>query len=339
VVRRVETGVLILGRHTQDLHHPEREEDGAGGGAGPGTDREHTDELHAELRTAAAHEGSVVVLAGAVHAAGELLVGEEAGGDHAPHAAEEVHGGGVQGVVNLELEEELGGAVVNEGADEADEDGGPGIHDGAGAGDGDETSEDAVEGGGDVGGVLERDMDGEGGSTAGAGGEGGGDGGAGGVLHVLEREGGHGVETVPAEPQDEGTESGEDGGVAGHVLHLTGAGREAAGAGTKSDGAHERGAATSHVHDAGAGEVDQAVGAERELRPPRGEEAVRAPAPVHDDGVDEGSQGEGVAQVGGEGATLSDGTLGEREARRRRGMCDVSGWPRGLVRREDSRAK
>ena len=309
MVGSVKTGILVLGGDAEHLGNLEDAEDNGGGGAHPGSDDEDTNNLHAELLTTATHQGAVVFRRFAVDAASELLVCEESGGEDTPDTAEEVHGGGVEGVVNLKLEEQLGGAVVHEGTDETDENSGPGVDDGAGTGDGDETCEDTVEGGGDVGGVLEGDVDAEGGGTASARREGGGHGGTGGVAHVLEGEGGDGVEAIPAEPEDEGAEGSEDGGVALHLLNLTGARGEAAGAWAEEDGTHEGSGTTSHVHNTGTSEIDHAVSAHVRLVDPAREETVIAPAPVHDNGVNEAGEGDGVGKVSGESAALGDGAL------------------------------
>mmetsp|Transcript_18649 Transcript_18649/g.29851 ORF Transcript_18649/g.29851 Transcript_18649/m.29851 type:complete len:346 (-) Transcript_18649:25-1062(-) len=255
-------------------------------------------------------------------------------------------GRGVQGVVHLKLEEESGGAIVDEAADAANQDGRPGIDHRAGTRDGDEAGEDAVQGGGDIGRVLERDVDGEGGGAAGTGGEGGGDRCAGSVLHVLEREGGDRVEAIPAEPQDESAEGGENGGVPGHRLDLAGAGGEATRTGAKDDGTHQGCGAASHVYDARTGEIDQPSAAHPHVRllvacGPRGHEAIGAPAPVHDGGVDEAGQDEGVGEVSGERASLGNGARddgggggGEGPLKHPHGIVSVVRFPLNPVHEE-----
>ena len=129
------------------------------------------------------------------------------------------------------------------------------------------------------------------------------------ILHVLECEGGDRVESVPPEPENESSEGSKNSRVARHILDLASAGSKASSTGTKEDGTHECSTTTGHVDNTRAGEVNQAVGAHVRFVDPSREEAVRAPAPVHNAGVDEASKSEGVGQVGGEGATLSNSAL------------------------------
>eukprot|EP00959_Pyramimonas_sp_CCMP1952_P460356 9479715-Pyramimonas_sp.AAC.3 len=153
--------------------------------------------------------------------------------------------------------------------------------------------------------------------------EGGCDGDALGDAHVGEGEGGHGVESVPAEPQDEGAERGEDGGVAGHVDDTAVLG-EASAAGAQEDGAHESSPTASHVHDAGAREVDEAVSADHGVVgvvllatvvrvavavAEGGQPALAGPAPVHHHGVGKAGDPDAVHHVSDELAALGDGAL------------------------------
>ncbi len=131
---------------------------------------------------------------------------------------------------------------------------------------------------------------------------------------ALQAEGGAGVETVPAEPQDEGAERLESLVAAVKIVHLPV--HEAAGAGTDDDGSDKTGEAANHVHHTAARKVDEAVGVRglAEDRPgfavsvgagaPRRKKAL-APHPVGDDGVDEHGEDAGVDEVGAGAGALS----------------------------------
>ena len=71
-------------------------------------------------------------------------------------------------------------------------------------------------------------------------------------------------------------------------------------------GTDEAGDAAGHVHDARAGEVDDA--ADKVIGVEGGEEASRVPDPVDDDRVDEAGDEERVDEVGAKLAALSDST-------------------------------
>ena len=150
MVRRIEPRVLIFGRNAKKLGHFQDEEDEAGGDTGPGGNREETDNLNTELLSTASHQGAVIISALSIHTADELLVGKKAGGDETPHTTEEVDGRRVKRVVNLKLEEELGGTIVNKGSNETDDNGSPSVDNRAGASDGDKTSKDAIQRRGDI---------------------------------------------------------------------------------------------------------------------------------------------------------------------------------------------
>ena len=121
-----------------------------------------------------------------------------------------------------------------------------------------------------------------------------------------------GVEAVPAEPEEEGAEDLEGCRVAaevgvGNTLFET--------AETRTDDlcTDHGGHTTSHVHDAGSGEVDHT--AHHGGRVPAAEEAGRIPDPVDDDGVDEANDDSAVDEVSTELATLGDSTRDDGGAR------------------------
>ena len=282
-----------------------------GAAARPCGDGDDAHELDAELLAATAVERSVVHLRSlhGVRVFEEGLGGEQASRDDAPHAAEEVHRGGVQRVVDLEHLEAHRRAVVHGRGNHADEEGGVRLHHGARRGDGHQAGEDAVEGGRHVGRVAQRHVNDEREHATGAGGQCGGHRCALGDGHVHERQRRHRVEAVPAEPQDEGAQGRQHGGVAGHVHHGAVL-AEAAAAGAQEDGAHKRRTTTAHVHHTGAREVDQAVATHHRLvLVPGRQPALAAPAPVHHHGVNEAGEDDGVDEVRLEVASLSHGAL------------------------------
>mmetsp|Transcript_26222 Transcript_26222/g.66554 ORF Transcript_26222/g.66554 Transcript_26222/m.66554 type:complete len:470 (-) Transcript_26222:119-1528(-) len=246
------------------------------------------------------HDAEVLAFAveeAAAGAAGVVRHREEGGGDASPEATAAVHSEGVEGIVDLELELESGPAKIHEAADDPDEHGVPGQHGGAARGDGDEAGEDPVAQRGEVPDVVQLlagehcDHPAEGGGERGA------DGGArggGGVALGSDGEGRARVEAVPAHPQYEGAERLQHRGVTadgdGGAVQV-----EAPRPGPDDQCAPEGGDAAGHVHDARAGEVDDAaqVGVLVGGRRP----AVRVPHPVHDDGVDEAGDDRGVHDI------------------------------------------
>mmetsp|Transcript_54472 Transcript_54472/g.133155 ORF Transcript_54472/g.133155 Transcript_54472/m.133155 type:complete len:376 (-) Transcript_54472:64-1191(-) len=225
----------------------------------------------------------------------------------------------VQGVVDLELEEEPARAVEDCAARRPNDAGHPRVHDGARARDAHEACEDAVERHPHVEGLLEESR----------------------VQHPHhaprstsncsveshlgykvakpgESQGRPAVEAVPAEPQNEGAKGHQSGIVRGHRVNCPSDGIEAPLARPERDRAHKPRPATDSVHDARASEVDHTVGLLVEAddgagvavgvgaRAP-GREEAGAPHPVHNDGVDEGGDEDRVHEVGLDLAALRHG--------------------------------
>ena len=196
-------------------------------------------------------------------------------------------------------------------------------------GDADETGEDAVAHGDQVPDVVQRVVQNHGGNATTGGGERRGDGGTRDDASVIgdaafirdEGELRARVEAVPAEPEDEGAEDDERGGVTWHRVHAT-VGSKATGARTDDPRAHQTGDTASQVNDARSGEIEHAATGEKfsppvaSYRPPRTEPTLSRPAPVHDDRVDKRAEKEGVAEVRLELGAFRDGA---RHDRRRRG--------------------
>mmetsp|Transcript_15676 Transcript_15676/g.51018 ORF Transcript_15676/g.51018 Transcript_15676/m.51018 type:complete len:279 (-) Transcript_15676:92-928(-) len=129
------------------------------------------------------------------------------------------------------------------------------------------------------------------------------------------------VEAVPADPEEERAQDHQGHGVAVDGLRVR---AEAAEARPEDRRADARGRAADHVDDAAAREVDDA-----DLEPGRlalghegREEAVAAPDPVDDHGVDEAREDRAVARVRAHGAPLRDGAGDDRRRRRREGELE-----------------
>ena len=324
VVGDVKTDLLLEGIDTEPSEEVEHEEEGDHGGRDPGDDPEDTNELNKEEvgitgATAPGVEPSDVEV-GSVGDGGTGRLGEETDGDAAPHAVGEVDGDGIDGIIDLELEEEGGETAVDPTGNDANEESTVGGDDGGTGGDTDEAGEAAVHGVGKI--VLgltglhlaEESVSEHGGDGTGGGSHGGGDGAKTGNVSVSgggDVKGRTGVESVPSEPEDEGTKDlkgdgvgGEGGGLGeGVAIGIL----ETATTGTKDLGGDESGGTTGHVDDTTAGEVDHTDATERVVGE-GGEETGRGPDGADDDGVDEAGEGKGVAKVGRHLATLGDGT-------------------------------
>ncbi len=212
-------------------------------------------------------------------------------------------------MTHLEHHERLGAVRVHEARDDSDDQGPLGLAGGAPGGDADETGEETVVGGSSVPVVHVELAEEDGGEGAGGSRDGGGRHGLGGdVGRAADRQGGGAVKPEPPEPEDQRAERLEHGGLLGEGVGAT-IFVEAADAGPDDLRGTERGDAAGHVHDARPGEVDHtAVEQEVRHRGEGGGPSPSGPAPVHDDGVDEGGQDDRVDDVGVEGHALGDGS-------------------------------
>mmetsp|Transcript_34905 Transcript_34905/g.25295 ORF Transcript_34905/g.25295 Transcript_34905/m.25295 type:complete len:342 (+) Transcript_34905:80-1105(+) len=296
VLRRVEASLLNLLGHAHADGEVDAHEEDSGGDEHPRDNGKAANHLHAELLAALArlvHVGVGSVLDVGVGA-------EHAGGEKAPRTAHAVHNRGVAGVIDAQPEEDLVADVEHAGADEADHDGHPRLDNRAVGGDGHEAREDAVEAHRHVEHAIE-DLGQEGRGDARHGSS---DGGGHGDLagydgsSARDRERRAAVEPVPPEPQDEDSERLER---LVAVMELGGGAvlLEAASARANNDRANQARHAADHVHDARAGEVDQAVGGAVLVENRAGDavlvgvgapgrEPASAPAPMHNHRVDEG---------------------------------------------------
>ena len=258
VLRAVETNTLSLLVDTHADSVLDCQEEKTSGRDNPHHDHKGANNLHAELLRAAA---SVVhVRVGSV--ADVLVSAEDAHRPAAPHAAEAVDDASVTGVVDLGPEKEVVTGVEDDGCHHTDDERHPRVDHRARRGDANQTRERAVETHRDVPVALDRVAEEDRG-------HGGGRSGDGGVQRNFARqrasagrhhERGAAVEAVPAEPQDEGAESLERRVARVELDRLARVRVEATEARANNDCPHEAREASDHVHDARAGEVDEAVG-------------------------------------------------------------------------------
>mmetsp|Transcript_123331 Transcript_123331/g.349438 ORF Transcript_123331/g.349438 Transcript_123331/m.349438 type:complete len:398 (-) Transcript_123331:498-1691(-) len=135
VLLRVGARILNLVADTEHLQRLQGEEGHDAEEAHPQGDQDDGDDLGPEL---------VAAVEDAVAAVALLLVPEEADREDPPEAAGAVHGEGVHDVVDPKLLEEHRRSLVDEPADEPDDEGLPGLDEGAPRGDGDQAREHAV---------------------------------------------------------------------------------------------------------------------------------------------------------------------------------------------------
>mmetsp|Transcript_20553 Transcript_20553/g.44500 ORF Transcript_20553/g.44500 Transcript_20553/m.44500 type:complete len:506 (-) Transcript_20553:148-1665(-) len=253
----------------------------------------------------------------------QLSVGKETNGKNTPEAVGEVDRNGIDGIINSEADEELGESHVDPSTNGSNDNGGPGGDDRATSGHGDKSTEGTVHGHGQIVGSFSglhgfEDGVGEhGGNTSSGSSHGSGDKAESSGLGRVFTGNGEGrtrVETVPADPEDEGTQNLEGGTVSGKgvgffegvaVLVV-----ESSLTGSKNNGGDQSGATSSHVDNTRSGKIDGSDVLEEVIRVlvEGGEETVGTPNGVDDDWVDESSKEERVAEVGGHLATFGDGS-------------------------------
>jgi len=325
MVRDIQTDFLFERVDAEHTSNPEEVEEGGHEDYHPSEDPEDAANLAQQqvgIRSGTPREepalaATGVAESGSVH---EFATGEESGSDDAPHAVTKVHGDGVDGVIDAKLDQELGHAQVHPSTNGADDDGGPRVDGGSTRRNGDETSEASVHSHGEIVGDFSglpgvNDRVGEHGDDATRGGGEGrcgrGEGSGSGRRGVVDGKSRTGVESVPAEPEGEGSQDlerytvgGEGDGFFEGVAVLV---VEASLTGSEDNGSNKSGRAARHVHDARSGKVDdsdatEGVGVES------GKEATGIPDRVDDDGVNESGQEDGVAKVGSHLTAFGDGT-------------------------------
>ncbi len=295
---RIQTSLLLLGRDPQLAQLLQDEEEDTHQCAHPGSDHNNTDQLAAQQHgTATRVECTVVGQVGlGIGLLDILLLGQQADNNQSPGSAESVHGGGAQGVVDLELQEHGAHSVEDDGTHGTSKDSGPGLNHGAGSGDGHKANQGTVAQGCDVPSLVAEEARCQGGDTTSSTREGGGHSAAGGNAGSGQRagrQGGTGVESVPTEPQKDGTEDKEGGRVAGHINGVAVA-VESAKTGANKDSAHQTREATNHVYDTAAGKVNEANAQQLVSGLPGTKPALVGPGPADNHGVHEGGDEEGV---------------------------------------------
>eukprot|EP00443_Scrippsiella_acuminata_P114026 CAMPEP_0115613844 /NCGR_PEP_ID=MMETSP0272-20121206/21799_1 /TAXON_ID=71861 /ORGANISM="Scrippsiella trochoidea, Strain CCMP3099" /LENGTH=408 /DNA_ID=CAMNT_0003049703 /DNA_START=86 /DNA_END=1311 /DNA_ORIENTATION=- len=278
-------GVLELIPHTQHPQQAQWQKDHHAEARGPNRDEEACEELRAEL---------IAAVECPVPTHSLVWVSEEAQCQDAPEAAYPVNWEGVHHIVNPELLQQHRGALVEQAAHDADHDRLPRLNVGAAGGDRHEACQDPIAEAAHVQelrahnrGPQEKDE-----QTADARrqrGVHGNESGNVGCSLVVHRACAARVEAVPAKPQEEGTKT-----QSGMLVPLEMRFRlwvVSTLPGPDNDSAAERPDSAHHVHEPAACEVNQ-------RRPDHGlafagligevEHPAAAPAPINDDGVDDG---------------------------------------------------
>mmetsp|Transcript_34831 Transcript_34831/g.51974 ORF Transcript_34831/g.51974 Transcript_34831/m.51974 type:complete len:537 (-) Transcript_34831:202-1812(-) len=241
------------------------------------------------------------------HASG---FGKESNSNNTPGAIGKVNRYCIYSVVNPELDKETGETVVHKSTDETNDQCGPGCNNGAASGDSNKAGKGSVHCHGEVisclaGLPLLNDSGEEHGSNATSGGSNGGSDSTESSNSSRSRasnsQSGARVESVPSEPKNESSKNLKRDGVGRERFWLRERNSisvvEASDTRSENLGGDESGGPSSHVHHAGASKVDHTHTQRRILVECR-EEAVSSPDGVHNDGVDESSEEDGVAEVG-----------------------------------------
>jgi len=263
----VKASVLFLLRDPEEIGVLEDSEDRSHGTQRPDGNDEEGEDLKTEKSTVAMlplgveDTTSMVRDSLTVGFLDVVLGGEETDADETPGTAEGVHVDRFQRIIDLELEQELAAVVEDDGTDHPDEDRRPRHDDRGRCRNGDETTKETVANSHEVPGTREEVGVEEGGQGTTTGGQGGGHGRTrhdvgvdnGSLTHDIA-EGARG-EAVPAEPQDEGTQTQQGCRVTGHRDRFA-FGVEAAPARTDEVSPGQASPTTNHMDDTTAGEVN-----------------------------------------------------------------------------------
>ena len=331
----IQTERFFLDGGAEQVHLLHQHEEGTEHAARPGCDDNDTANLRAQELTVATVEDTRAV--DAKDFGDVVFLGHETNPEDAKGTAEAVHRRRFEGIVNLELEQELAGEVNDHGTEHTANKRGPRFGGGATGGDGDETGERAVADGDQIPHVVQVVVERHGGETTTSGSESGGDGSARDDARGSrgnQAELGTRVEAVPADPQDEGTENDERSGVTRHRVDAA-VRSETARTRTNNPRTHQTSATANHVYNAGTGEIEHtrvekfsAVGS------PRTQPAFSRPAPVHDARVNKAGEEEGVSEVRLEARALGD--RARHDGRRRRGEGPLEQETRDVIRGFDA---
>lgn len=223
VVRDIKSNFLFQGIDTEHSESHKGIEERSHDGKDPGADPQDGKELN-QKEVPVLEVGDEDSLVGSAESSNSLEfgIGEKTDGENSPSSAGEVDRDGVDSVINLHGDEELGESVVDESGNNSNANGGPWVDNRASSGDTDKTSEGSVHGHGKIVGgfsgllgfnetVKEHGTD-----TSRGSGKGGGDGtegGSGGGVFAGNGQGRSRVESVPSEPEDESTQDLKGNGV------------------------------------------------------------------------------------------------------------------------------
>ena len=223
VVRNIKSNFLFQGIDTEHSEGHKGVEERSHDGKDPGADPQDGEELNQKEVPVleVGDEDSLVCIAESSNIL-ESGIGEKTDGENSPSTAGEVDRDGVNSVINLHGDEELGESVVDQTGDNTNANGGPWVDNRASSGDTDKTSEGSVHGHGKiVGGFsglfgFNETVKEHGSDTSTGSGKSGGDGtegGSGGGGIAGNGQGRSRVESVPSEPEDESTQDLEGDGV------------------------------------------------------------------------------------------------------------------------------
>jgi len=319
VVRDIKSNFFLKRIDTEDSGHVQKVEERSHDGTNPYADPDNGDELAQKKLAASSKEQSVAI--GGVSGNGlETGVSEKTNSEDSPGSVSEVDRDGIDGIIDLHVDEEFGESVVDASSNDSDDNSGPRVDGGASSSDGNKTSEGTVHGHGQIirdftsllgfdGAIQEH-----GGNTSTCSGKGGSDGtkgGSGGGVGVGDDQSRSGVESVPSEPQDEGSEDLEGSGVGrevgGGLKGISVVIIESSSARSKDDGGDKGSSSSSHVDNTGSSEIDHTNAKER-LGGERGDETVGTPDGSDNDGVDKCGEEKRVAEVGGHLASFGNGS-------------------------------
>lgn len=304
VLRRVEASELKVLRDTKlasELENKHKRDDEC---RDPGEDAEASDELGGNL------DATSTVALLTVSSSDEVGVSKASDSEETPEACSAVNGDSIDGVINANDLHDLRGAHVHKSTNHTRDDGESRSKGRASSGNGDKTSKAAVKDVREIEVTLSEasnDKASEGSSSRG---KGGGDGNVSSEVSV-EDESGTTVETVPAEPESEGTEGAESEVVGLELSSISG---PAAEAGSDEECGPEGGNSTGHVHNTGAGKVEHAAAAlgredgANTIVLKGTDPATSGPDPMYNDGVDKDSEPDSNAKVSGQSHAASDGS-------------------------------
>mmetsp|Transcript_49192 Transcript_49192/g.123667 ORF Transcript_49192/g.123667 Transcript_49192/m.123667 type:complete len:243 (+) Transcript_49192:116-844(+) len=214
----VQTHAFLFNRHTQKLNQAEDAEEHTREGSSPRRDHHQTSELGTELHASAALDETKVDV-GAVTSLKAILVritdalvgGEGAHREETPHATDTMNWERIQRIVYLQLDQQFGGSVLEQTGNHTNDHRSPAVHNRTAAGDGDEAAQKTVQYHTQVHLAIDRHVNDEGGRSSESRRKG--------RIHRGKRshtgestagaQGRSGVETVPAEPQDERAQRNE----------------------------------------------------------------------------------------------------------------------------------